>query len=50
MKKILAGLGVYQKMLGKLVSWLRRLLSLNRLKCPEIPNRVVLGSANSQHK
>ena len=50
MKKFLWRLGVYQKMLAKFVSWLRGLLSLNRLKSPEILNRVVLGNADSQGK
>ena len=51
-KKILGGgrLGVYQKMLANLVSWLRRPFSWNRLKCPETLNRVEVGNADSQHK
>ena len=54
MKKILGGrggvAGSFQKMLVKLVSWLRGLFNLSRLKSPEILNRVVMGNANSQHK
>ena len=44
------GLGVYQKMLANLVSWLRRLLNWNCLKYPEIIDRVEVGNGNSQHK
>ena len=46
MKKILGGLGVYQKMLVNLVSWLRALLNWNRLKCPVILNWVEVGYQN----
>ena len=49
-KKISAGLGVYQKLLAKLVSWLRRLFSWNRLKCPELLNRVEVCNTNFQYK
>ena len=48
MKKNSGGLGVYQKMLANLVSWLWRSFNWNRLKCPEILNRVEVGSVNSQ--
>ena len=44
------GLGVYQKLLANLVGWLRRLLTWNCLKCPEIINRLEVGNVNSQHK
>ena len=44
------GLEAYQKKLVKLVSWLRRSFSWNRLKCPELLNKVEVGNANSQHK
>ena len=44
------GLRVYQKILARLVSWLKRSCNWNRLKCPETLNRVVLGNANSQYK
>ena len=44
------GLGVYQKKLAKLDSWLIRSFNWNGLKCPEIVNRVEAGNANSQHK
>ena len=46
MKKSLGGLGVYQKMLAKLISWIRRSFNWNRLKCPELLIMVVLGNAN----
>ena len=49
-KKISEGLGVYQKLLAKLVSWLRRLFSWNRLKCPELLNRVEVCNTNFQYK
>ena len=49
-RKILGGLGVYQKLLANLVGWLRRLLTWNCLKCPEIINRLEVGNVNSQHK
>ena len=44
MKKILEGgreLGIYQKCLS---------FNRNCLKCPEILKRVVMGSADSQHR
>ena len=50
MKKILVGLPVYQKMLANLVSWLRRSFNRNRLKCPEMLNRLEVGNSNSQNK
>ena len=31
---------VYQKMLANLVGWLRRSFNWNRLKCPEILDKV----------
>ena len=49
-KKNYVGAGVYQKMLTKLESWLRRSFNWNCLKCPELLNKVVLDNANSQHK
>ena len=49
-KKNLEGLGVHQKKLADLFSWLRRPFNWNSLKCPEIVNSVEVGNANSQHK
>ena len=49
-KRNLGGLEVYQKMLAKLDSWLKRSFNWNCLKCPEILNRVEMGNENFQHK
>ena len=50
MENILGGLGVYRKKLVKLVSLLRRLFNWNRLKSPEILNKVEVVNANSRHR
>ena len=41
---------VYQKMLANLISWRKKSFNWNRLKCPEILNRIEVGNANSQQK
>ena len=47
LKKVLAELRVYQKILARLVNWLRKSFSWNLLKCPEILNRVVIGNTDN---
>ena len=52
-KKFSGALGLYQKMLDKVVKWLRRLFNwkrLEQLKHLEIRNRVELVDANFQYK
>ena len=45
------GLGVYQIMLAKLVSWKEDCsIEIVYLKWPEIINMVEVGNANSQHR
>ena len=46
MKKILGGRVFIKKCWP---TWLGRLLSRNRLKCPELLNNLEVGNANFQH-
>ena len=43
-------MGVYQKMLANLVSWLRISVNLNRLKCPKLLGKLEVGNPSFKHK